>query len=74
MLVRLRWFIYGAAVTLGLTALVVRKARVMRERLDTQGVARISANVAADGMELVGRRLQRSALRVAEDGGELEVG
>ena len=74
MLVRLRWFIYGASVTLGLTAIVVRKARSMRERLDAQGVARVSANVAADGLELVGRRLQRSALRVAEDGGEQEVG
>ena len=74
MFTRLRWFIYGAAVTLGLTAVVVRKARVMRERLDAQGVARVSANVAADGIEMVGKRLQRSAIRVAEDGGEQEAG
>ena len=74
MFTRLRWFVYGAAVSLGLTALVVRKARAMRERLDAEGVARVSANVAADGLEFVGRRLQRSSLRVAEDGGDQEPG
>ena len=53
MFTRLRWFTYGAAVTLGLTAVVVRKARDMRERLDAQGVARVSVNVAADGIETI---------------------
>ena len=74
MFTRLRWFVYGAAATLGITAFIITKARAMRERLDAQGVARVSANAAADGLEFVGRRLQRSALRVAEDGGEQEVG
>lgn len=44
----------------------------MREKLDAQGVARVSANVAADGIEMVGKRLQRSAIRVAPDGAETE--
>ena len=74
MFTRLRWFVYGAAAAVGLTALVVGKARVMRERLDAQGVARVSVSLAADGMEFAGRRLQRSALRVAQDGPEQEVG
>ncbi|MGI9529212.1 MAG: hypothetical protein ACR2NG_05825 [Acidimicrobiia bacterium] len=65
MFTRLRWFAYGSAVTLGATVVVVSRARAMRERLDAQGVARVSANVAADGIEMVGKRLQRSSLRVA---------
>ena len=67
MFTRLRWFAYGSAITLGATVVVVSKARAMRERLDAQGVARVSANVAADGIEIVGRKLQRSSLRVATD-------
>ncbi|MGI9642455.1 MAG: hypothetical protein ACR2N9_06705 [Acidimicrobiia bacterium] len=69
MFTRLRWFAYGSAVTLGATVVVVSRARAMRERLDAQGVARVSANVAADGIEMVGKRLQRSSLRVATDEG-----
>lgn len=69
MLTRLRWFVYGSAITLGATIVVVGRARAMRERLDAQGVARVSASVAADGIEMVGRRLQRSSLRVATDEG-----
>jgi hypothetical protein len=69
MFTRLRWFVYGSAVTLGATVVVVSKARSMREKLDAQGVTRVSASVAADGIEMVGRRLQRSAFRVAQDGG-----
>jgi len=69
MFTRLRWFAYGSAVTLGATVVVVGRARAMRERLDAQGVARVSANLAADGIELVGKRLQRSSLRVATDEG-----
>jgi len=69
MLTRLRWFAYGSAVTLGATMVVVSRARAMRERLDAQGVARVSASVAADGIEMVGKRLQRSSLRVTVDEG-----
>jgi hypothetical protein len=69
MLTRLRWFLYGVAASAGATVLIVSKARAMRERLDAQGVARASALVTADGIEAVGRRLQRSSLRVADDGG-----
>ncbi|MGI9666993.1 MAG: hypothetical protein ACR2N2_07840 [Acidimicrobiia bacterium] len=72
MLTRIRWFAYGAAATLGATVVVVSRARSMREKLDAQGVARVSANVAADGIEVVGRRLQRSAIKVAPDGGGAE--
>lgn len=68
MFTRIRWFVYGAAATAGATALIVSKARTMRERLDSRGVARVSANVAADGIEYVGRRLQRSAIKVAPGG------
>jgi hypothetical protein len=68
MFTRIRWFVYGAAATLGAGALVITKTRRMRETLDAQGAARASANLVADGMELVGRRLQRSAIRLAPDG------
>ena len=68
MFTRFRWFVYGAAATAGATVVIVSKARTMRERLDAQGVARASANVAADGIEYVGRRLQRSAIKVAPGG------
>lgn len=68
MLTRIRWFIYGAAATLAVTVAVVSRARAMRERLDAEGVARVSAVMAADGIEAVGRRLQRSSLRVAPTG------
>lgn len=74
MLVRIRWFIYGVAVALGAAVVVVSRARAMRERLDAQGVARVSAVIAADGIEAVGRRLQRSSLRVAANGGEEQDG
>ena len=73
MLTRIRWFIYGVAASLGATILVVSRARAVRERLDAEGVARISAGIAADGIEAVGRRLQRSALRVADDGNPADV-
>ncbi len=69
MLTRIRWFIYGVAAATGVTVLIVTRARAMRERLDTHGVARVSAGIAADGIEAVGRRLQRSSLRVAPDDG-----
>lgn len=68
MLTRMRWFIYGVAVALSIAVVVIRRARSMRERLDAEGVARISAGIAADGIEAVGRRLQRSSLRAVDDG------
>jgi hypothetical protein len=68
MLTRARWFMYGSAATLGATVFVASRARAMRERLDAHGIARVSAYAAADGLESVGRRLQRSAFRVAPDG------
>jgi hypothetical protein len=67
MLTRVRWFIYGGAAALGATVLVVSRVRSMRERLDSQGISRASAGLAADGIEFVGRRLQRSAIKVAPD-------
>ena len=67
MLTRARWFLYGSAVTLGVTALVVTRARSMRERLDAEGVARVGASFAADTIEFAGKRLQRSAIKVTPD-------
>ena len=67
MLTRIRWFVYGSAVTLGATAIVVTRARSMRERLDAEGVARVGASFAADTIEFAGKRLQRSAIKVTPD-------
>jgi len=67
MFTRARWFLYGSAVTLGATALVITRARAMKERLDAEGVARIGASYAADTIEFAGRRLQRSAIKVTPD-------
>jgi hypothetical protein len=58
---------YGAAAAFGVMALVITRVRSMRERLDAQGLRRASTDLAADGIEIVGRRLQRSAIRVAPD-------
>jgi hypothetical protein len=63
MFTRVRWFAFGALVTLGFTAFVVNRARVMKENLTPEGVARASATLAADTIEALGTRLQRSALR-----------
>ena len=67
MFTRARWFIYGSAVTLGATVMVIARARSMKERLDAEGVARVGASYAADTIEFAGRRLQRSAIKVTPD-------
>ena len=64
MFTRARWFVYGSAVTLGATVLVVTRARSMKERLDAEGVTRVGASFAADTIEFAGRRLQHSAIKV----------
>ncbi|GMQ93137.1 MAG: hypothetical protein BMS9Abin12_0614 [Acidimicrobiia bacterium] len=63
MFTRARWFALGSAVTLGTTVFVVNRVRTLKERLTPEGVARASASLAADAIEAVGVRLQRSALR-----------
>jgi len=63
MFTRARWFTFGALVTLGITAFVVNRVRVLKENLTPEGVARASATLAADTIEALGTRLQRSALR-----------
>jgi hypothetical protein len=63
MFTRARWFALGSAATLGATLIVVNRARTMKEQLTAEGVARVSASLAADTIEAVGVRLQRSALR-----------
>ncbi len=63
MFTRARWFAFGSAVTLGAAVFVVNRARVMKEQLTPEGVARASATLAADTIEAMGVRLQRSALR-----------
>ena len=64
MFTRARWFVYGSAVTLGATVLVITRARSMKERLDAEGVARVGASFLADMIEFAGKRLQRSAIKV----------
>lgn len=67
MFMRARWFALGSAATLGATVFVVSRARTLREQLTPDGVARASASLAADAIEAIGERLQRSALRQAPD-------
>ncbi len=71
MFTRARWFVYGSVVTLGATIVVVAKARTMKERLDAEGVARVSASLGADIIEFAGRRLQRSAIRITQDDADI---
>jgi hypothetical protein len=61
MLTRLRWFLYGFIVALAIGAVIVKRARAMKERLDAQGVARVGVSISADMVEAAGRVLQRSA-------------
>ncbi len=68
MLTRLRWFVYGFLVAFGFGAVVVKRARAMKERLDAQGVVRVGASIGADVVEAAGRTLQRSAVRRDPDG------
>lgn len=63
MFTRIRWLALGSVATLGATVLVVNRARAMKQRLTPEGVARATASLAADTIEAVGVRLQRSALR-----------
>ena len=63
MFTRARWFLFGSAATLGATVVVVNRARVMKEQLTADGVARASATLVADTIEAFGVRLQRPALR-----------
>lgn len=71
---RARWFALGSATTLGATVFVVGRARTLREQLTPEGVARASASLAADAIEAVGARLQRSALRDVSDPSEPDAG
>jgi hypothetical protein len=68
MFVRLRWFVYGSVATLVVATIAIRRARAIRDRIDAEGVVRVAAVMTADGVEAIGRKLQRSALRVAPDG------
>ena len=63
MFTRARWFMFGSAATLGATVFVVNRVRTMKEQFTPDGVARASASLAADTIEALGVRLQRSALR-----------
>jgi hypothetical protein len=74
MFTRARWFALGSAVTLAGTIFVVNRARVMKEQLTPEGVARASASIAADTLEAVGVRLQRSTLREVPNQSEPEAG
>lgn len=61
MLTRFRWFLYGFLVACVIGAVIVKRARAMKERLDAQGVARVGVSIGADVVESAGRMLQRSA-------------
>jgi hypothetical protein len=61
MLTRFRWFLYGFFCAFALGAVIVKRARAMKERLDAQGVARVGVSIGADVVEAAGRLLQRSA-------------
>ncbi|MEN8040427.1 MAG: hypothetical protein ABFR95_02890 [Actinomycetota bacterium] len=74
MFTRARWFVFGSAATLAATVFVVNRARTMKEQLTPEGVARASASLAADAIESIGVRLQRSALRDVSDGSEPNAG
>ena len=74
MFTRARWFMFGSAATLGVTVVVVNRARTMREHLTPDGVARASASLAADTIEAFGVRLQRSALREVPNETEPDTG
>ena len=74
MFTRIRWFALGSAATLGVTVFVVNRARTMKEKLTPEGVARASASLAADTIEAVGVRLQRSGLRDVSDRSESNAG
>ena len=63
MFTRLRWFVYGMVVSAIIGAMIVKRARAMRERLDAEGIARVVASYGADMVEAFGRALQRSAQR-----------
>jgi hypothetical protein len=65
---------FGSAATLGVTVVVVNRARTMREHLTPDGVARASASLAADTIEAFGVRLQRSALREVPNETEPDTG
>lgn len=60
MLTRIRWFIYGAIATALLVGMIIKRARLMRERLDAQGIANVVASYGADAIEYAGRYLQKS--------------
>jgi hypothetical protein len=62
MFTRMRWFVYGMLVSVIVGAMIVKRARAMRERLDAEGIARVAASYGADVVEAFGRALQRSAL------------
>jgi len=74
MFTRIRWFALGSVATLGATVFVVNRARTMKENLTPEGMARASATLAADTIEAVGVRLQRSALRDVSTRSEPDAG
>ena len=70
MFTRLRWFLYGVVVSAIVAAMIIKRARAMKERLDAEGIARVVGSYGADVIEAAGRALQRSAERDADTGAE----
>ncbi len=70
MFVRARWFMVGSVVTLIASGFVVNRARMLKEKLTPEGIARASTSLAADALEALGTRLQRSALVDVSDPSE----
>ncbi|MCZ7533228.1 MAG: hypothetical protein M5U23_07460 [Acidimicrobiia bacterium] len=68
MFIRLRWFLYGVVISAVVAVMVIKRARALKERLDTEGVTRVVASYGADVVEAAGRALQRSTQRDAGTG------
>jgi hypothetical protein len=57
MLLRIRWFLLGAATAFGLGAYVYERVRRTRERFTPRAAARASATGLADALDSVARRI-----------------
>lgn len=72
MFVRIRWFILGFLTAAIVGAMIVKRARAMKERLDAEGVARVAASYIADAVESMGHAMQRSAQGPLQQAGDPE--
>lgn len=70
MFTRLRWFVIGAASTIGAGVFLAGRVKAMRERITPETMARAGALTVAGMMEATGRSLQTgSSAGVGAPGG-----